>query len=293
MRPGHAERARRFRALHLGGTILRLGSVWDAASAVVFEREGFAALGTSSAGVAYAHGFADGESISLDRMLSAVGTIASAVGVPVSADLESGFSDEPEAVARACIRAVEAGAVGVNLEDSRPGRAQALTDIEWQCNLIRTVRRAANDAGVPLFINARTDSYWLKLGDAPRCFKDSIERCQAYTAAGADGVFVPGVLDPEEIARLVRGVSAPLNVLASPGSPDIDTLSGLGVRRVSQGSGPARAALGLSRRIARELLDQGRYTLFHEGAIPYAEANRMFGTHCSLMAHESLQKLKE
>ena len=137
MRPDHHARAEHFRALHRGPGLLTLGSVWDAGSAVVFEREGFKALGTSSAGVAYAQGLPDGEVLSLDRMIDAVGSIARAVAIPVSADLESGFGDTPEAIAQACLRAVEAGAVGVNLEDARPGNATALADLSWQCAAVR------------------------------------------------------------------------------------------------------------------------------------------------------------
>jgi 2-methylisocitrate lyase-like PEP mutase family enzyme len=276
MRPDQLARAQQFRALHRGPGTLVLGSVWDPASAVIFQREGFKALGTSSAGIAYAHGLPDGEVLSLDHMIDAVGSIASAVDIPVSADLESGFGDEPEAIARVCLRAAEAGAVGVNLEDAAPGTTTELFDLDRQCEVIRTVRRAADGAGVPLFINARTDGFWLNLWDPATRLRESIARGQAYVAAGADGVFVPGALEPDVIAKLADAINAPLNILAMPGCLAVGILEALGVRRLSQGSGPARAALGLSRRIARELLDQGEYSSFHQGAIGYREANLLF-----------------
>ena len=270
-----AERARQFHALHHSPAIFRIGSVWDAASAVVFEHEGFSALGTSSAGVAYAQGAPDGESIPRKDMIAAIAGIARAVAIPVSADIESGYGHSPAEVAETCRLALEAGAVGINLEDARPG-ASSLNDLKEQCEIIRAARRAADASGIPLFINARTDAFWLALWDAPRRLSESITRCQAYVEAGADGVFVPGALDPSTLSLLVEATSAPLNVLAMPGCPDIATLQALGVRRLSQGSGPARAMLGLASRIARELLDEGRYTSFHQGSIGYAQANALF-----------------
>ena len=273
---GQAERGERFKALHHGPGVLVLGSVWDAASAVVFEREGFAALGTSSAGMAYARGLPDGEAIALGDLISAVKILTEAVAVPVSVDLETGFGKSPEEIAQSCLLALEAGAVGINLEDAPTGGAASLFDIDRQCAVIRTVRQAAQAKGLSCFINARTDSYWLGLWDEPRRLKESIARGNAYLAAGADGVFVPGALERATIARLVGSIRGPINILAMPGCPDVTSLAELGVRRVSQGSGPARAMLGLARRVARELLDQGCYGSFHQGAIPYADANRLF-----------------
>jgi|688.fasta_scaffold41252_6 2-methylisocitrate lyase-like PEP mutase family enzyme len=270
-----AEQARRLHALHHAQALFIIGSVWDAASAVMFEQEGFQALGTSSAGIAYAHGLADGEVAPRKDMMAAIARIAHSVSIPVSADLESGYGASPDDVAETCRLAMEAGAVGVNLEDALPG-ATTLTDLKRQCDIIRAVRLAADRCGIALFINARTDAFWLSLWDAPRRLSESIARCQAYVDAGADGVFVPGALDPSTLSSLVRATTAPLNVLAMPGCPDIATLQALGVRRLSQGSGPARAMLGLARRIARELLDQGRYTSFHQGSIGYAQANALF-----------------
>lgn len=276
MDPSQAERARRFHALHHEQKLFIIGSVWDAASAVIFEQEGFTALGTSSAGIAYAQGLPDGERAPLTDMIAAIARIARSVSIPVSADLESGYGASPAEVAETCRLALEAGAVGVNLEDARPGAA-TLTDLKRQCEIIRAVRLASDRCGIPLFINARTDAFWLSLWDAPRRLSESIARCRAYVDAGADGVFVPGALDPPTLSSLVRATAAPLNVLAMPGCPDIATLQALGVRRLSQGSGPARAMLGLAGRIARELLDQGRYTSFHQGSIGYAQANALFG----------------
>lgn len=269
-------RAEVFGALHRGPGILVLGSVWDVASAVVFERAGFAALGTSSAGVAYAHGYPDDESMPREAMIAAVRAIVARVAIPVSADMLTGYGATPEAVAETCRSVLDAGAVGVNLEDSAPDGASGLADTELQCEKIRAVRAMADAYGVPLVINARTDSYWLKLADAETSLRESIERANRYREAGADCLFVPGTLDPGTIGTLVREIDGPLNILAMPGCPPVAELEQLGVRRVSEGSGPARAALKTAQAIASELLDRGTYASFHDSAVPYPEANRLF-----------------
>jgi len=269
-------RAEAFLALHRGPRILLLGSVWDVASAVIFERAGFAALGTSSAGVAYAHGYPDGEGMPREAMIAAVRAIAARVAIPVSADMLTGYGETPEAVAETCRLVLDAGAIGVNIEDSAAGGAKALADAGLQCEKIRAVRAMAHAYGVPLVVNARTDSYWLKLGDSATSLRESIERANRYREAGADCLFVPGALDPATIGTLVREIDGPVNILAMPGCPPVTELEQIGVRRVSEGSGPARAALKTAQTIARELLDRGTYSSYHDAALSYPDANRLF-----------------
>jgi len=269
-------RAEGFLALHRGPRILVLGNVWDVASAVVFEQAGFAALGTSSAGIAYAHGHPDDEGMPREAMIDAVRAIAARVNIPVSADMLTGYGATPEAVAETCRRVLEAGVIGVNLEDSAPGGGRALADAVLQREKLRAVRAMADAYGVPLVVNARTDSYWLKLGDASTTLRTSIERANAYREAGADCLFVPGALDPATIRTLVREIDGPVNILAMPGCPAVAELEQLGVRRVSQGSGPARAAIRTAQTIARELLDRGTYSSYHDAAVSYPDANALF-----------------
>jgi len=269
-------RAEGFLALHRGPRILVLGNVWDVASAVVFEQAGFAALGTSSAGIAYAHGHPDDEGMPREAMIDAVRAIAARVNIPVSADMLTGYGATPEAVAETCRRVLEAGVIGVNLEDSAPGGGRALADAVLQREKLRAVRAMADAYGVPLVVNARTDSYWLKLGDASTSLRTSIERANAYREAGADCLFVPGALDPATIRTLVREIDGPMNILAMPGCPPVAELEQLGVRRVSQGSGPARAAIRTAQTIARELLDRGTYSSYHDAAVSYPDANALF-----------------
>lgn len=274
-RPSQRRHAETLRRLHHGPEPLLVGSAWDPASAVLFQQAGFAAIATSSAGVAYSLGYPDGERLPWEEMLAAIARIVRAVDIPVSADIEAGYGASPEVVAETCRGVLEAGAVGVNLEDAvgQPPRLEAL---ERQVEKIRAVRQMAEDYGVPLVINARTDGYWLKLGEEPARFEDSVRRATAYRAAGADCLFVPGATDPELIAALVQAIDGPLNVLATPGAPDVAELAQLGVARISQGSGPARAVLAATRRIAQDLKAHGRYDAYTQDTIPYPEANQLF-----------------
>ncbi|MFL6353920.1 MAG: isocitrate lyase/phosphoenolpyruvate mutase family protein [Bryobacteraceae bacterium] len=261
------EKASHLRDLHRGTQILILPNAWDVATGRVFEMAGFAAIGTTSAGIAASHGYPDGENISRDEMLETVIRIVRAVAVPVTADVESGYGD-PIATARAV---AATGAVGMNLEDTLAEADDTLVGLSEQTAIIREIR-ALN---LPLVINARTDIYLASVGDPSRRFARTVERLNAYREAGADCLFAPGVSDRGTIAALAREVRAPLNILATTGTPTASDLQKLGVARVSVGSGPARAALGLIRQIANELREHGSYNAFLEGQIPYAEVNQM------------------
>jgi len=269
------ERAARFRALHHGPEILLLCNVWDAASARVVEEAGFPALATTSAGVSWSLGFADGEYAPFEEVLAAVRRIVRTAGVPVSADIEAGFGDTPKETAMSCLAVLEAGAVGVNLEDGTAGRDR-LIPIALQCEKIRAAKEAAAGAGGDLVVNARTDGFLHAIGDPQDRVEEAVRRSNAYREAGADCLFVPGVADEATIGRLVEAIGGPVNILAGPGSPPVATLARLGVARVSLGSGPMRATLGLLGRIARELLESGTCAAIQDEGIPYAEANRLF-----------------
>lgn len=269
-------KAERLRELHQGPRILVVGSVWDAASARIFERAGFAALATSSAGVAYTLGRPDGEQVPAADMVAAVGRIAAAVEVPVSADMEAGYGGSPADAVASCRAVLEAGAVGVNLEDAAADAPGTLVSAAAHAAKIAAVRGMGDAFGVPLVVNARTDVFLLKVGAESGRLAEATARLRAYRDAGADCLFAPGVVDAATIRALVAGVGAPLNILATPGCPSVAELEALGVRRMSQGSGPARAVLALTQRIAQELAQSGTYAAFQRDAIPYADANRLF-----------------
>ena len=267
--------ARKFLELHRGARILVLPNAWDVASARVFEDAGFPAIATTSAGVAFSLGYPDGEKIPRDEMLAVVQRIAEAVEVPVTADMEAGFGTTPEEVANTARAVIAAGAVGMNLEDGVEGKRDFLADLNLQKEIIHSVLEVGERAGFPFVLNARTDIFLYGIGPAETRLARAAERLNTYHAAGAPVLFAPGVKDHETIAQLARGVSGPLNILATVGTPPVPELQQLGVARVSVGSGPMRATLGYLGRMARELREEGIFTLMTEGAIPYADVNRL------------------
>ena len=266
--------AERLRALHHGPPILVLPNAWDAATARLFEAEGFPAIATTSAGVAAALGYPDGGVVPSREMIEAVARIVRAVKVPVTADIEHAYAATPDAVAEVVLRVIAAGAVGINLEDYVPG-ADDLEPLPLQVGKITTIIKAATKAGVRVVINARTDVFLRALGAPDARLDVAVERGKAYLAAGADCVFVPGVVDRETIAELVSGIGGPVNVLAVDGTPPIAELETLGVARVSLGSGPMRAALAVVRDVARELMARGTYGAFTGHAMQFDEVNEL------------------
>jgi 2-methylisocitrate lyase-like PEP mutase family enzyme len=268
------EKAEALRRLHAGPGVLVLANAWDVGSARLLAAAGFPAVATSSAGVAYVLGYPDGQHIGRAEMLDMVRRIASALEVPVTADVEAGYGTTASSAAETAAAVVAAGAVGMNLEDADGGR---LLTLEQQADRVQAARAASEAAGVPLVINARTDAAALADGPAEERIGEAVRRANAYLAAGADCAFVPFVSARDEIARLAREIRGPLNVLGTPASPPIAELARLGVRRVSVGSGLARAAYGHARRAALELVQAGTYQALGEGAIPYAEMQRLFG----------------
>jgi len=277
-------KAEALRKLHVGPRTLVLPNAWDAASARVLEELGYPAIATTSAGVAFALGYSDGQRISRDEMLDIVARIARAVRVPVTADMESGYGTTPAEMAETAKAIIRAGAVGLNLEDVTGDTESSQVDIALQQEKIRTIREVSASLGVSLVINARTDVYLMPIGPAATRFERTVERLRAYRAAGADCVFAPGVSDRALIEELVKAVGAPLNILVTPGCPPIPELQELGVARASIGSGVMRTTLGLVRRIGKELLETGMSTALFEGAIPFAEINELMARAASRSA---------
>ena len=265
-------RAAHFRALHRG-SVLVLPNAWDAGSAAVIEAAGATAIATTSAGVSWAAGAADAQGLSREQLVAAVGSIVQAVSLPVSADIESGYGPGVDDVTATVRAIIEAGAVGINLEDT-PGRDGAtVRTARDQAGRIAAARAAADAAGVNLFINARTDIYLFGIGDPEARFNDVQLRAETYADAGADGLFVPGLLDLDVIATLAEG-PLPLNVMAGPGAPPVSELAKAGAARVSVGSAIAQSAYQLASRAARELLTQGSYEALAD-PFDYARLNAL------------------
>jgi len=273
--PMPSQQAERFRALHAGPRLLVLPNAWDVISARMIEEAGFPAIATSSAGVAWALGYADGERISRGEMLAVVRRIAQAVRIPVTADVEAGYGATAEAAAETARGVLAAGAIGLNLEDATD--EGVLLDLTLQVERVRAVREAGAAARVPLVVNARTDAFEMKQWSPAERFTAAVRRANAYRAAGADCLFVPHVSDADTIGRLAREIAGPLNVIAGPPAPPLDQLESLGVRRASLGPRIVQATLGLIRRIAVELRERGTYEALADLVIPFGEIQRLFG----------------
>jgi 2-methylisocitrate lyase-like PEP mutase family enzyme len=259
--------ARRFHELHRDGLLL-LPNAWDAGSARLIESLGAKAIATTSAGVAWSHGYADGDFLPVPLLAATVGEIARVVTVPVSADVEGGYSSDPASVGEAVAAVIGAGAVGVNIEDGTAGP-------DLLCAKIEQAKRAGVRSGVDLFVNARADVYLRNLAPADRRLDEALARAERYRAAGADGIFVPGVTDASAIGALASAVRLPLNVLARPGLPPASELEALGVRRLSAGSWIASAALATAASRAALFLRAGDSDALTAGAMPYAEVNTL------------------
>jgi 2-methylisocitrate lyase-like PEP mutase family enzyme len=284
-----AQKASRLLELHHASQPLVLINAWDAASAAMVEHCGLPAIATSSAAMANALGFPDGQYIPWSQMLDAVARVCRAVKVPVTADIESGFAANVTALETSITQIIQAGAVGVNLEDLMPSQSEnvrhgnPLFPLPEQIARIQAARHAAHAAGIHLVINARTDAYWQAGVDPAEAMRNTLERGKAYLQAGADCIFIPGLRNPEHIRTVIdylranplpaNGREAAINILAGPGVPSIPELAKLGVKRVSYGSGPHRAAMGLLRRIAEEARTSGTFKALTEGAVPYEEIN--------------------
>jgi 2-methylisocitrate lyase-like PEP mutase family enzyme len=264
-----------FRRMHRGPSTLVLPNAWDAVTARLFVKAGARAIATTSAGIAATLGYADGQKVPPQLMMEAVARIARVVDVPVTADIESGYADSPKQLRESIRAVINAGAVGVNLEDATGDSSQPLFAVDQQIERIRAAREAADNAGVHVVINARTDVYLAKVGEPASRFAETVRRLNAYREAGADCLFVPGVTDMPTLTQLVHSVPGPLNVLAGPGMPPVADLQRIGIARLSIGSAIMRATLALARDAADELLQKGTYNTFLDHNIPYTEVNEL------------------
>lgn len=270
-----ADAARAFHTLHARGFLLP--NVWDAASARIFEAAGFAAVGTTSAGIAHARGHQDRQTLTREQMCREVRTIIEATWLPVNADIEAGYGDVPADVARSAADFVAAGAVGLNLEDATGRPRSPLYSLEEQVRRVGAAREAIERSGMPVFLNARTDTYLIGVGrDEPERLAETLVRGEAYLQAGADGIFVPLATEVATVGTLARELRAPLNVMAFPGSPSAPELLAAGASRVSLGQSVMLAALGLTARIAAEFYETGRSGAMNDHFYGFAEAQALF-----------------
>lgn len=255
--------------------IIVLPNAWDVASALLLARAGYRAIATTSAGVGYTGGYPVGEVMPLDEMLGDVkrmaDRIATEMDVALSADMESGYGITPDQIADTVTRTITAGAVGINIEDTDHRRPKTLFDFDLAVERIAAARSAADATGVPFVLNARTDAYWHG-GSGTAVHDDTLRRAEAFRAAGADCIFVPGPADRDLIERLASDIDAPLNVMGGAKSPPVDVLAEIGVRRVTVGAIMARATYHTLEQAANELRDSGTFG-FAEGVMSHADLN--------------------
>ena len=267
-----ADKGRAFRALHEGDRAFIIPNPWDAGTARLLARRGFAALATTSAGFAFSTGRRD-NTVGRDQMMAHVEAIASATDLPVSADLENGYGDQAEAVAETIRLAAAAGAAGGSIEDATGRRDRPIYELAHAVERLAAAAEAARALGTTFTLTARAENYLVGRPD----LADTITRLQAYQTAGADVLYAPGLTDPDDIAAVVRSVDRPVNVLAglTGAKLSLADLSALGVRRVSVGSLLSRVALGAFLRAATEMRDHGTFS-FADDAVPYADLSEMF-----------------
>jgi 2-methylisocitrate lyase-like PEP mutase family enzyme len=269
-----AEKAEEFRAMHHGKKILILPNAWDVPSARVFEDAGFGAVATSSAGVMVSLGYPDGEIIGIDEYVSAIRRMSRVLGVPLSADVVGGFGSEPDAVAASVKKVVEAGAIGINIEDFVHETKKLLT-LEEQLARLKAVKALRESMEVPFVVNARTDAFRFAQGDEKERLQEAIRRGVAFRDLGVDCLYPMGLTDPASISTYVEALKFPVNVMVRKGLPPVPGLQRLGVARVSFGPSASYATMGLLKRASQEVLSTGTYETLVDGAISFDELNAL------------------
>jgi 2-methylisocitrate lyase-like PEP mutase family enzyme len=258
-----------FRELHNNTTPIRLPNAWDAGSARLFESQGALAIATTSAGVAWALGYQDGRLLPVDELVGVASRMARVLTVPLSFDIENGYSDDPKTVADTVMRLVDLGVSGINIEDGSDKASLLALKID-------AIRNAVARAGGDFFVNARCDVFLAQLVEEKLLVEESIKRGRLYAEAGADGLFLPGIVSIGDISAVVGEISLPLNAMAWPALPDAIELGKLGVRRLSAGSGISQALWGKAEKLALGFLQNGRSDSVFEGSMPYPQLQALF-----------------
>lgn len=269
-------KAQQFKALHHNGVPLLLPNAWDAGSAAIFAELGYAAIATTSGGVAWSLGYVDGEVLPLTELLAAVRRMVRVVDVPVTVDFEAGFGTTPQQVGESVRALLDTGAVGMNLEDGIAHKT--LRPVEEAAQRIAAARQAADTMGIPAFINARVDNWIVGGVDPQALFDDAVHRAHAYLAAGADGIYPIALGDLAVIERLCAAVDAPINMGARVGLPNTAALQQLGVARISTATRLAMVAYSAARQTAQTLRETGEFSGL-DASLGYDALQRLFPTH--------------
>jgi len=264
-----ATSAETFHALHRPGDLLILPNAWDAGSAKVIEDAGAQAIATTSGGVGWALGYPDGNALPVQLLAALVKNITNVIRVPLSVDVEGGYTNKPEAIAENLKPIIDAGAVGINIEDGE-GTPELLAQ------KIEQARKLAEKLGVDLFINARTDVYLQEIGSPESRPEETIVRAEKYRNAGANGIFVPGLSESSDIKTVVSGVQMPVNLMAWPDLPSASKLSKLGVQRLSAGVNISTAIWQHVSKLSKKFLETGSSNVLFEENMPYSKLQKLF-----------------
>ena len=265
--------AKIFQELHKGGEMLLLPNIWDAGSAFIFEKQGFSALATTSAGMAYSMGYPDGEKISFSDLVFIIKSITRRIKIPLSVDFERGYGDTPKEFKEYSRILLESGAAGVNIEDGRPD--STLDSIELMKNKIEILLELKKELNLDFVINARTCTYWLKIGSDKEQLETALERGNIFKKAGADSVFIPGVEDRDILCELVKNIDMPLNFLINSKLSDFNIYKESGVKRLTLGSGIARYATDSLINTALDI-KKGDVSKLINNNFTYENANKYF-----------------
>lgn len=258
-----------FRRLHNNTIPLRLPNVWDAGSARLFESLGAEGIATSSAGLSWALGYRDGRNLPIDELVAGAARIARVLTVPLSVDIENGYSDNPGIVADLVKRLIDLGVAGINIEDGPDQPAVLAAKLE-------AIKSAVFKAGMDIFVNARSDVFLANLVEKSRMVEESSARGTLYSRAGADGLFLPGIAQAADIKAVAGTVPLPLNAVAWPGLPEARELGKFGVRRLSAGSGIAQVLWEHAATLARDFLRDGRSDNLSKDSMPYPQIQELF-----------------
>lgn len=268
--------AKQFQELHHRNKMFILPNAWDVGSAVIYEKNNFPAIGTTSAGFAYSLGYPDGEKIDFEYILQTVKLITERVSIPVSVDIELGYANTIDGIVENVTKIIEAGAVGINIEDGYSAPTPYLENLDIQIKKIQAISNLKEKLGIPFVINARTCVFFIKAGKEDERLSIAIERGNAFHKSGADCVFVPGAIEECIISKLIENISAPINILATPMTSNLENLEQLGVRRLSLGSAPVRAVYSNLIESVQQIQNENKISKLLNHDFSYEIANRIF-----------------
>lgn len=250
--------AKQFQKLHHNKKMFILPNAWDVGSAVIYEKYNFQAVGTTSAGFSYSLGYSDGEKIDFQHIVKVVQQITERIDIPVSVDIELGYADTIDGIVENVTKIIEAGAVGINIEDGYPKPTPYIEELELQTKKIQAISKLKDKLGIPFVINARTCVYFIKAGKEEERLSIAIERGNAYHKSGADCIFIPGAIKECDIEKLIENIDAPINIIATSVTNNLENLERLGVRRLSLGSAPVRAAYSNLIETVKQIQDENK-----------------------------------